>query len=184
MKSINRSPRTQHKLGYTMIELMVVLVLMSLIFGGVMLKLGGPLANAKMEFSKSSLVNFDRRVRELSRRRKKAHTLQVDIDRGHFALREDQSDGNSLMRLQLPEGVQLTALRVDGVWRETGIVEQSVRATGEMASYCVAFSSSKSASKTRWLFFVGGSGQVIEYENEASLPSAEIVAKSIGPDAY
>ena len=118
-----------------MIELMVVLVLMSLIFAGVMLKLGGPLFNAKLEYAKSSLVNFDRRARELCRRRKQEHVLHVDIVDGAFAFHEKHGDGDPIMRLKLPDGVRLAGIRVDDVWRETGSVDLKVNASGEAPSF-------------------------------------------------
>lgn len=151
--------------GFTLIEVMIVVLLAGIVAGAVSLSLAGPRRRAGMEDAVDGLAHFDRLTREYARRHGGSVRLVFDLDEG-IVLRlvaDDAGEGQS-PRYVLPACFQIRRLVLAGRTITGGRTALWCSDLGYTPTYAVCIEGP--AAERRWVLLAGLTGQVCELDDE------------------
>lgn len=149
--------------GFTLIELVVVLVILALAAGAITLRLQGPLERATLADTVGRIVAFDARTRVLARRHDKMLRIEVDLSAGVLTRIGTATGEPAGMPLELPEGVRLAECRLASENASIGRVAVPVSSRGLSKSYALCVVGAD--GPRHWLIVAGLTGQVTRTED-------------------
>ncbi len=153
----NRNLVTQ---GFTLVEAIAVICLISIFASGSALILSGSLSQARNKASVRGVMNLHQMARRESR--EKAVSVDFDLDRQAIALR---TNGSVVQTLELPESVRISKLAVNGAMLEAR--GQSVKyRSGGCETYAILVGSVNGRKK--WYVLCGATGNVEVIDDEES----------------
>lgn len=146
--------RTNGRRGFTMVELITVLVLLSLVTGTVTFSLRGQIANSRAELAIEKLQLVDRQLRDSAIRSGRTSMLRFDLSRGKMT-RSVRGQQDSVIEDDIP------ALRFcsDELDADGGQVAVQFLPDGTSTAYAVCLRQSGQARK--WIIFAGLTGQAL-----------------------
>lgn len=155
--------------GFTLIELMAVLLLMGLVAAVAAATLANPMRVATRQQIVAMIVAFDHDTRTLALRTGQPNRVIVDLDSRTLNRVEirDTSELAAGQRFRLNTSWRLHAVYVDQRRFSHGEVAMNCSPQGTMPDYALEMTGPNSESM--WLVFVGLTGQMIEQDNEQSV---------------
>ncbi len=154
------------KRGFSLIELVVVLVLMAVIASLATLSLRGVIARQRLGRAIEVIEQFDTALRRSARDQRRQ--VAGVIDRGRGRLTVDPS-GDPSRTYTLPRQVSIDAIRFGPVSSSRTGSQIIANADGSSPSYALRLAS---GDTRRWIFLVGGSGQVVDDFNDMAVDLA------------
>ncbi len=156
------SNRPHHR-GFSLIEMLAVLLILALIAGSVAVSLGGAAQRARLEDAVSRFEFYERSTRERAQSKSEPLQLVYKLKSGYVERVTDSTQKLSGQQLGLPPG-----FTIDQVWtRQERIIEGEVGmlygSNGCAATYAVMISGLDRQST--WIVVVGLSGQVLETDD-------------------
>lgn len=144
------------RIGFTLLEVIVVCVILSLIAGMVTLSLSGRIRSTRLGQVQGSIASADRVARTIARNNGSSALLIFDDDEVRVEV------GRKTHKvIRFPAGIELSTVRLQ---RKAGRArgEVLVSSIGQSVSYGIELTA---GSKSRWLVVSGLSGQVSEVTN-------------------
>ena len=150
--------------GFTLVELIAVMVIMSLLAGVVLIKAQTPLNSARMRDVVDQIVGFDRLTRSFAVEQNKPVHLVMDLAGGE--LRRTDPDETEVYGepFVLPRGCRLARLLLGGEEIEIGSTAISFSRAGMSASYGLLVEGP--GGRQQWLVVPGLTGLAVEVEDE------------------
>jgi Tfp pilus assembly protein FimT len=164
--------------AFTLIELAGVMTLGSLILGGAIYSLRGPLRAARMGQSVDELAQIDQLARSHASRHGRPGDLIFDLSQGTVAakFRGEQNDAALTASAD-----KVAAIFVHGRRRETGVARIPISARGGTPSYAVQMQTKDEAEQ--WILFAGASGQITHFSRGSDAEALLRITKPRGADA-
>lgn len=161
------SPRPAHNsarlTGFTLLELMAVLVIIAILSGAVVLTMAGRLRSARMADVVAKLQDLDRWTRYDARRFARPANLAFDFERG-VACRDA---GQRSRIVTLPPGYSLVGLRDSRGMFRGGETQIECSADGRTNSYALAIAGPDHSEA--WIVFAGLTGERTLAKDEAEV---------------
>ena len=150
--------------GFTLIEVLAVVVVLGILASLVAIKVNGHVQRARLVQAADQLAVLDRRARDEARQRSVPLQLQIDTDRGVARIRSRQSaaDGTT-PRVVASGSVSFADVRLSGN-RPVHDGTLDVSSLGQSETYAVRLSAPDGAAL--WLVTLGLSGQHLRLESE------------------
>ena len=167
--------------GFTLMELLIVVSLLAIFVASVAVNYRGPLQEARLQNSQERLEDMDRRLRMVACNQGQSLELQIDMEEGEFSLADRTERDTFTESYKLPGGVRLDAVYVgqDRMFGREAIVRFS--SSGTTPTYALGLTGKK--GRTRWLLFIGLTGQMTEFDDHRDLRPFLSVGKSGGEGA-
>ncbi len=140
--------------GFTLVELSVVLVLVSLLSGTAAMMVRMPLAEAQRQQSVSQVQALDSLARRHARG---GNEIVMEFDRSTHVVRVvDSKKRGTISQMSLAGNLQIVGFRIN---RNEGITKQAITYDrfGTSASFAVAIG--REGSEPKWLLVLGTTGQ-------------------------
>lgn len=166
----------RHSRGFTLIEILVVLVITSLLAAAVTFKLWEPLRVATAADVCEQVETFDHWARTRARHSADPVKLVFEVGRGE-AMRKEAIDSTPTQRLRLARGWIIERLWVEGQESSSGEVEIELSACGYTPTYAIRLEGPEGV--VRWLIVAGMGGDVTKVTDDAQ---AQTILEAIGPD--
>jgi type II secretion system protein H len=149
--------------GFTMIEILAVMVLLGLAAGVVAVNIRGPMREASLEEVVERIVDFDGQTRAIARRKGRPLRLRVDLTAGRLS-RSDAETGEELgAPAVVLGGWRVEELRVRDEPIGSGTATLSVSRRGLSQSYALLLVGPH--GERRWLLCAGLSGHFTQYDS-------------------
>jgi prepilin-type N-terminal cleavage/methylation domain-containing protein len=153
-------------LGFTLIEVLAVLVILSVIAAAAVYTVRFPIQTARMDLAVQQLTLLDNQIRQHAQRF--GHVAQLTIDLDQATLYWTETAGDRLMaHSHRLEGARLDRFASATRRADRGRVMIAYRTNGETPSYAVRLRSGRGPSK--WLLFVGLTGQTVQVDDEREI---------------
>lgn len=146
--------RTLGRRGFTMVELVTVLVLLSLVAGTVTFSLRGNIANSRAELAIEKLQLADRQLRDSASRSGRVSSLRIDVSKGRVA-RTVRGERD----LVIEDDIPVLRFRSKDLDADGGQVAVQFLPDGTSTTYAVCLRQNKQARK--WIIFAGLTGQAL-----------------------
>lgn len=154
--------------GFTLLELLVVVTIVSLVAATAVLKLGGGLRRAQLRRATEVVTEIDRHARQLAVRGASRCELRILVTDGVFELsREGVGEDEFQRRWQLAPPIGITSAATPRESRTSGDVVVRYGPHGRSDTYAVSVGSP--SGEPRWLLVAGGTGQIIEDLSEREI---------------
>lgn len=147
--------------GFTLIELVVVMMIMALLASLAMVSLGASIDRYRLARAVDAIETFDARARRDARVSHTSLVAQFDRRRGELRI-DDQGSGQPYL-VRVPVQVGIAELRRGRTKVLGNQAKLEFRADGSSLSYAIRLLRGKSE---RWLVVLGRSGQVVACESE------------------
>ncbi len=172
MSSIFRRSSSAKVAGFTLLELIVVLALMSFLTTSVALSFRTPLQKARLDAALSSIQSMDRRLRYTAIHKNRSEVLLLDL-----GLSELRIVGSAQVAVRLPKGISISKVYVSRWAEESDRLSISYFPDGSSHSWSLQVSDTGSHF-SRWLLVSGKTGQVSMIENEEEVADVfQLLAK-------
>jgi type II secretion system protein H len=154
------------QLGFTLIEMLVVIALAALMASIVAVSLAGSYRSARVEDAAGRIATYDRQAREYARRFGASGQLQFDLGRGTVrrAAIESESAVQAGAALQLPSGVRIGRVVTAQGTAAGGQISVPVSRDGQTTSYAVCLTSAK--GEEYWVVTAGLTGRTLKVRDE------------------
>jgi type II secretion system protein H len=166
--------------GFTLIELLAVLVLAAILAGAAVLSLQGPYQAARLENAIERITLIDRQLREHARRYARPAQLAIHPSTGRTIATDLTSDKSSPTAFQLDSGVRIDQVAIGERRSNCDAMTIAYSAQGRSLSFGVCLCGSD--GKQHWLLFTGGTGQVIQIEDETKVEELLCLGSTPGTD--
>ncbi|HDZ22418.1 hypothetical protein LCGC14_0409240 [marine sediment metagenome] len=150
--------------GFTLLEIVLVLLIVSIIASAVVVKLQSPLQNARLEDVVGWLGQFDRITRTYAHRQDRPVRMIVDLDKRQLRRMDSSESENLGPPLQLPARCRIDALRLPTETLTRGSIAIVCSTGGLMPTY--AFRLVETGGRSRWLLVAGLTGHVTTFDDE------------------
>jgi type II secretion system protein H len=173
--------------GFTLIEILVVLVLIAIVSSIVVVSMTGKVRQGQLQDTLDEIAFFDRASRNDAKRGNRALSLVIDLDRQQIQRINPSDIRSSPPSLDLgsaqrnsSRGVRIERIYLDAQ-REisSGQVVMPLSIQGATPSY--AFEINSQQSGKRWLFVAGMTGHSRVFEDVASVKTLLGVARDAKP---
>lgn len=149
--------------GFSLIEMLAVLLILALIAGTVAISLGGAAQRARLEDAVSRFTHYERSTRERAQAQGESLQLVFELKTGRVERVTENSQKVNGRPLDLPQGFEIQQM-----WtREERILDGEVGmlygSNGCTASYAVMISGLD--GQATWIVVAGLSGQFLEADN-------------------
>ena len=150
--------------GFSLVELIAVLLIISIVAGAVMLRVQGPLHSTQMRDVIDQVRNFDLPTRSYALEQDRPVHLVVDLAAGELSRTDTQ--GTQLLGepLKLPLGCRIARLLVRGEDVSTGSIAIGFSRLGLSPSYAVLLEGP--GNRRQWILVAGLSGEIVEIDDE------------------
>jgi prepilin-type N-terminal cleavage/methylation domain-containing protein len=142
--------------GYSLLELLVVLVLLTLVAGGVMVSIKEPLRRARGQLALDEWQALDGQLRELARRTQRPVRLVVHVRRRILERVSDDDQGRSVTQ-SLPLAGSWSRVAKSGTESKDDDLHIPFWPDGRSATYAVEIPDAH--GRPIWLVFAGVTGQ-------------------------
>jgi prepilin-type N-terminal cleavage/methylation domain-containing protein len=159
-----------YKSAFTLLELLVVLVIVSLVATSVVLSSTGMWRQASMEATISRLESLDQHMRSYARSRGKSCELEFDTFEDQVRKVYQPEQRLDQPAIFLGRGFQLERVRMPGSSSARRKLNVRFHANGTSLTYALGFKSAD--NETQWLLFAGVSGQLTRLNSERDLDAA------------
>lgn len=181
---VTRECRTLNRwrLGFTLIEMMVVIVLLALLVSMATFQLRGPLQDATYTGNIERLQFLDQQVRAHAQRFGQQSELIIDLDTGGLASSgtSDASTENAL-RFTPRGGTKIEGVLLADGSIHSGTAKIRISDRGQSATYALQLRSP--AGQQEWLLFVGLTGQSLRLKDENEIDQLSRLLSASGDDA-
>ena len=150
---------TSVRSGFTLIELIAVIVVLAIITSLAVMSFGGTIDRYKMVQAIETLEMFDAAARREARRAEQPLTATINASRGELTI------GITDRTFRLPSRVEITDFRTSRSGSR-GLVRLPIASDGSSPTYAVQLTRGKIK---RWFMVLGVSGQVVPIENEGDV---------------
>lgn len=151
--------------GFTLWELVAVLILLGLMASAVVVNLQGHIANARLEMVLDRLEAWDHRGRALARRQGRPLAFVWDLESGRVGLEGlENAAGLPAASLALPRGVRGLQIRTAPQAGPSDHLRIPISAQGQSLTYAVQLQAT--GGRQKWLAVLGASGQCLRLEQE------------------
>jgi len=173
-------PVSGKRLGFTLLELLTVMVIVGLLAGLTMARMGGVTNRARLQAEVERIAALDGSLRLHAARHIESASLQIDLQEGQVE-RWIGSDERLARTIELSRAVQITrflsATRdVDG-----GRVTIDYSRQGRSETFALELSTADRTST--WLLFAGLTGQMSQWEEEHDVEGMLQSLQKAGVDA-
>ena len=163
MTLCRRKTHRSVRYGFSLIELIVVLILMALMAALATTSARGYIVRSRLTRAAEVVEQFDIALRREAHRRRRTTTGLIDRSGSRLIVRQrDRKD----RVFQLPREVELTAIRFSQstAGRRPGNIQ--VNSSGVSLSYALRLSADQA---DRWILIAGGTGQVVRNLDRLSI---------------
>ncbi len=158
--------------GFTLLELIVVLALISFLTASVALSFRAPIQNARIDAAVSSIQSLDRRLRYASIHKNRLEVLLLDL-----VSSELRTVNSSQAEIRLPKGISISKVYVSRPTEESDRLSISYFPDGSSLSWAMHVSDAGS-DFGRWVVVAGRTGQVFMTESEEDVADVfQLLAK-------
>ncbi len=166
--------------GYTLIELIAVVTLLSLVSATITVSFRRPLLEARFSSFCETLLGIDDRARSAAMASEVSGQIVFDLK--NQAVKSSRSNDGSLFwqTIYVPDGLRLVALRTRHGRVSDDSVVLPVSISGATATYALNVTST---AKSRWIIVFGGTGQSWEVEDEKEVEKLFKSIRQQGIDA-
>jgi len=150
--------------AFTVIELMVVLLVVSIVTGAVTLSLGSARWRAEMDDVVGEVAQFDLLARQCALRHGQSRQLVFDLDADRLArVSLDAQEEAAIVAYALPRGFRLAELVLADGGIATGQATVRCSNRGYTPSYALCL---EGPTGRQWVLFAGLTGQMIQADEE------------------
>jgi prepilin-type N-terminal cleavage/methylation domain-containing protein len=156
-----------NRLAFTLIEMMVVLVILSLVATLVTINYREPVNRVRLESAFETVERLDQRVRRWCKTNNTPARIRVDLDRSVFTAEDMNGRALPIPEASIPNGMRLKELRIMGenrFGRDT-LIYYTSRGTTSTWAFSVAYS----GNRERYRLIIGATGQSVSFDNEDAL---------------
>ncbi len=155
---------TRRSSGFTLIELVIVILIMAIMSGFAVLSLRGHIDRARWTRSIEQLENMDRLGRIAARSESTPHRLSFYRTKRTVELRAigPNAPRKTVREWKLPNGIQFSSFRDGAVSNRSEELSIDINPSGQSRSYAVAIKAN--SGPPQWLVTLGLSGQHIQME--------------------
>lgn len=161
-------PRRKHgstPSGFTLYELLAVMVLMAILAGTVGISVRGHVSNAQLEAFLDRLETFDGRARAEARRLHQPVTLAFDSDEQRASRTQGGFAGAATERTcAVPRGVEIAQMKTTSQVSARGSLRIALSPLGQTDTYALRLEAS--SGRSVWLVVLGASGQCLRFDKE------------------
>ncbi|MHB8974538.1 MAG: prepilin-type N-terminal cleavage/methylation domain-containing protein [Pirellulaceae bacterium] len=170
------------KAGFTLLELLVVLVIMALLTALVAVRLQGPYQSARLEDALQRVAFVDSQARAHAREFSTSCQIVFQLDRGRLYSQGPGSDSARHCEFSLPGSLRIERLLTSQMelGSGTGCIDISARGTAVTYALCLA----TSQGTHRWLLFAGLTGRVAYPKDEIHVQQLFELLQASGTDAH
>ncbi len=165
-------PRGLRRRGFTLVELMAVMVVLGLLASVTVWSVRSQVATARNQLALDQLTLADRQLRDHARRVARPVDLIVDLDSGRL-FRAPAGTTSPAQWAPLEDSLPLESLLLNGQKFTSRQVAVRFRGDGTSPSYAIRLKSvakgKSKASENEWIVFVGRTGQRVIVTEEHSL---------------
>ena len=147
-------------MGFSLIELTVVLLVLAILAAVVAIKLEGPAGQARMTDVADRIAAMDSTVRGIAETRDKPLRLVIDLDEGRLHATDGRNDVGS--PCVLPDRFCIGAVRTRDGERNAGTVDIPVSRLGLTPTYAVRLEGP--GGRKQWILVAGLSGERVEID--------------------
>ena len=158
------------KVAFTLIELMVVLVIISLMAATVVISSTGIWRQASIESGIARLESLDQHMRSYARARGKPCQLQFDVYKQQVSKLYDPDKRPDQPAASLGRGLKLEEIFVGSVSASRRKVSIGFDRAGMSPTYALEFKTTN--NQQFWLLFAGVGGQLTRFSSEKELDAA------------
>ncbi len=173
---------TRNRCGFTLLELLVVLTLVSLLSAVAAVKLRVPYRAARAGEVTERIAFTDQLMRSHARNFGQAARLVFDLDRGSIHVEMGEHDRDPHFAFEIPPGVHLEEIQMTDKTTRRGRVVVESPSHGVTPSYAVVLSTQHGPD--RWLLFSGLTGQVTHTTDERDVQQVFSYLDTPGLDAH
>lgn len=159
--------------GYSLFELLVVLVLLALVAVGVLVSVKEPLRRARSQMALDEWKALDNQIRALAQRSNRPVWLVVDSMRHTVERVNTDSQGHQLVQ-RLPMMGAWTTVLMSGTTIEMNVVRIPFWPSGQSSTYAVSIPEQR--GRSQWLVLAGVTGQAVVVTHEATID--ELLARA------
>ena len=153
--------------GFTLLEVIVALVIISLITSAAIINLANPLSEANHRNALSKIAEIDMQTRGIARSQGKPVDLVFDLS-DNFIYRQNPATNERIAsKIKLTGDAQITQLLVRGQSLTAGTMAIRCSRGGYMPTYALKIETPN--TRPSWLLIAGPTGQVTELENESQI---------------
>ena len=149
--------------GFSLIELMAVLLIMGIMAGAVALRIENPLRKARMSDVMGSLEQLDHNTRYAARQQRRALRIVFDRSAGAVRRTDDRGQAAGGGDLVLPTGYEIEHLLVVGQDITTGAAVVRCTAMGVTPTYALLLNA---GGRRQWIVVAGLTGQFVQTQDE------------------
>jgi prepilin-type N-terminal cleavage/methylation domain-containing protein len=149
--------------GFSLVELMAVLLIMGIIAGAVALRIQNPLRKARMADVMGSLEQLDRSTRHAARQQGQAMRVLFDHAAGTVRRTDDQGRPAGSGEVVLPDGYAVEHLLVAGQDITTGAAVVRCTPMGVTPTYALLLNA---GGRRQWIIVAGLTGQFVQAQDE------------------
>ena len=158
----------RRRLGFTLFELLVVVVVLSAVAAAVALSMQGPLAMARMEHAAEELVLLDSQLRSHARRSGQGATVLVSPGSSTVLVTwQSEGDARGDREVFLGRGLIVRQVLVPASASRVSGTEIIYSADGQTPTYALQVTDGR--GNERWLAFAGITGQQLEASSQQEL---------------
>jgi prepilin-type N-terminal cleavage/methylation domain-containing protein len=169
--------------GFTLYELLAVMVLMAILAGTVALSVRGRVSNAGLESFLVQIELCDARARSEARRWNQPVLLGFDSSDQRVWQSAASVDRSSVERsIAAPRGVKISQIKTMNRQLDQGTLQIAISPLGQSDTYALRIQAS--GGRDVWLVVLGGSGQVLRFDTEGDVDGVfSLQGVAIGNDA-
>ena len=150
--------------GFTLFELVAVLVVLAILAGAVAVSVRGHISNARLEAFLDRLETFDGRARGEARRRSELTVLSFDANTKLVSQISDQNSSGAARSFAVPGGLEIVAVKTVSDQASQGVLRIGVSPLGQTDTYALQLRAS--SGRELWLVVLGGSGQCLRFDKD------------------
>ena len=148
--------------GFTLVEVIAVLVLIALAAGTVAVSVRGHVAGAQLEMFLDRLETLDAQARNAAKRHSQSVALTFDMGNGQVS----QAGGDAVEKrtFAAPGSVAIAKVRTNYQQSTDGTLQINVSPLGQTDTYALRLQAA--SGRSAWLVVLGVSGQCLRFDEE------------------
>jgi prepilin-type N-terminal cleavage/methylation domain-containing protein len=143
--------------GFTLLEVLAVIVIMTMMIAIVGVQLNGPYQVARLRESLERIEFIDNQVRNHSLTHSTPCQLVVDLDRGHLYSQDIHDDDLRSFEYHLPRKLRFDRFQTPWLDKRSGSAVIDITARGSSPTYAVCVVAPD--DERRWVLFAGATGR-------------------------